>query len=256
MKVFLLEPDQELADNIDSYLNTLRLKMNIKKVQHEEDIFLEDVDALAAYSLFILNLKNPTDTHVMRYLRENGADAPILVILEPNPHHDIFKTLYYLGYDSIIVKNFYVEEIAFHVYKLCDIWNDDNFSAEGLHFDYKNSKVTCSNGCEVILGKKEALLLKLLFIKSPHIVSFNEIAHYVYEDEVVTEERMRSLVRQLRGKIPHDFIETIKGSGYRVLHNMPANTMRDKGLAKLSLAQSALVLLSTYGNVIEQLAVI
>lgn len=255
MKIFLLEPNQELANDIDCGLNSLRLKMNFTKIHQEEEIFLQDTDTLASYSLFMLNLKNPTDTHIMHYLRENGADAPILVILEPQPPHDIFKTLYYLGYDSIIVKDFYVEEIAFHVYKLCDIWNDDNFSAEGLHFDYKNSKVTYNNNCEVILGKKEALLLKLLFIKSPHTVSFNEIAHYVYEDEVVTEERMRSLVRQLRTKIPHDFIETIKGIGYRIIHNMPINSTHGEVLTKLSLVESALIFMSTYGQLMENVIV-
>ena len=43
MKVFLLEPDGELADSMDVYLNSLRLKMKIKKVKNEEALFAEDV---------------------------------------------------------------------------------------------------------------------------------------------------------------------------------------------------------------------
>jgi len=69
---------------------------------------------------------------------------------------------------------------------------------------------------EIVLGKKEALLLKLLFVKVHHIVSSAEIEYYVYQDEAISEERIRSLVRQLRAKIPLDLIETVKGLGYRI----------------------------------------
>ncbi len=71
------------------------------------------------------------------------------------------------------------------------------------------------------MGKKEALLLKFLSVKSPHSVSFTEIACYVYQDEVASEERIRSLVRQLRSKVPHDLIETVKGEGYKIVNIKP-----------------------------------
>lgn len=127
MKVFLLEPDVTLADSIDTYLNQLRLKMKIKKVQKEEAIFAENALSLASYSLFILNLVNPMDTSIMHFIRKNGGEAPILLILESTLDPRTFKMLYYLSYEDMIVKNFTPQEIAFRIYKLCDIWNDDTF---------------------------------------------------------------------------------------------------------------------------------
>ena len=56
MKIFILEPDLELAHRVDTYLNQLRLKIDVTKVQKEEEIFDEKV-SLLDYSLFILNLK-------------------------------------------------------------------------------------------------------------------------------------------------------------------------------------------------------
>lgn len=217
VKVFLLEPDRELADKIDTYMNTLRLKMKIKKVQTEEEL-RQEASLFSTYSLFILNLKNPTNPCIMKFIRENGGDAPILLILEPLVNHDLLKALYYLSYDDMIVKDFVPEEIAFRIYKLCDIWNEDNFFlGKGIYFDFKHCKFV-NNEHEVILGKKEALLLKFLSVKAPHCISFAEIACYVYEDEVASEERIRSLVRQLRAKIPHELIETVKGEGYKIAH--------------------------------------
>lgn len=229
MKVFLLEPDTTLADSIDTYLNQLRMKMKIKKVQNEEAIFEEDVSNLANYSLFILNLKNPVDLSVMRYLRENGGDAPILLIIEAHFDPRNFKTVYYLSYDDMIVKDFTPQEIAFRIYKLCDIWNDDTFFvSKEVYFDFKHSKFM-NHEEEIVLGKKEALLLKLLFVKLHHIVSSSEIEYYVYQDEAVSEERIRSLVRQLRAKIPFDLIETVKGVGYRI-----ANTKIEEEIPPVS----------------------
>ncbi len=241
MKIFLLEPDRELANEIDKALNRLRLKMDVKKVQNEEDLFNEDAVALASYNLFILNLKNPTDVCTMKFLREHGSDAPILLILEPNPEPTIFKTLYYLSYESVIVKDFLPEEIIFSIYKLCDIWNDDNFFlSKDVYFDFQHCKFI-NHEEEVILGKKEALLLKLLSIKSPHVTSFNDIACYVYQGEIASEERIRSLVRQLRAKIPLDFIETHKGEGYKIV-----NKVVDEPRELVPLVNTALLFLSSY----------
>lgn len=251
MKVFLLEPDTDLADGIDTYLNQLRLKMKVKKVQKEEAIFEENALSLSTYSLFILNLKNPMDPSMMHFIRENGGEAPILLILESTIEPKNFKTLYYLSYDDMIVKNFSPQEIAFRIYKLCDIWNDDTFFVtKDIFFDFKHAKFV-NHEVETILGRKEALLLKLLFVKSHHIVSSHEIEYYVYQDEMVSEERIRSLVRQLRAKIPHDLIETVKGEGYRIANTTPEEEkcFSDKASA---LIRSSFVCFSSSYPLLEQ----
>lgn len=217
MKVFLLEPDSVLADKIDEYLNSLRLKMKIKKATTAEEL-RQEAPFFDSYKLFILNLKNPTNPCAMRFIREHGGDAPILLILESSFDPSLLKTLYYLSYNDVILKDFSPQELAFRIYKLCDIWNDDNFFlTQDMYVDFKHSKFMNKEE-EIALGKKEALLLKLLAVKSPQLVSFPEISCYVYLDEVASEERIRSLVRQLRSKIPHDFIECIKGEGYKIIN--------------------------------------
>jgi len=254
MKVFLLEPDKVLADNIDTYLNQCRLKVDVKKINNEKDFFNEDIASLSSYRLFILNLKNPANTCIMKHIRKHGSDVPILLILEPDIHASIFKTLYYLSYDNVIVKNFSVEEIAFHIYKLCHIWNDNIFFlTKDIYFEFDHATFVNKDE-EIFLGRKEALLLKLLFIKSPYVASCNEIACYVYQDEIASEERIRSLIRQLRAKIPLDFIETQKGEGYKIVNKKVEESI---ALAStIPLVNSTLLFLSTYYPVcqlVEQL---
>lgn len=219
MKVLFLEPDRALADSIDIFMNQLRLKMTMKKIETEEELIQESAD-LAVYSLFILNLKNPTDPSIMKFIRQSGSDAPILLILEKDDIKPcMLKTLYYLSYDDLIVKDFTPEEIAFRIYKLCHIWNDDTFClSKDVCFDFKNA-LFIHNEEKTFLGKKEALFLKYLLAKSPHVVSFEEIECYVYFNEVISQERVRSLVRQLRAKLlPFHLIETVKGEGYKIVN--------------------------------------
>lgn len=64
------------------------------------------------------------------------------------------------------------------------------------------------------LAKKEALLLKCLFLKSHGITSCDEIISLVYQNEIVSQERIRALIKQLRDKLPYDLIRTFCGKGY------------------------------------------
>jgi len=204
----------ELQNRIETCLNLYRLKIRVKKLQCEEDIFTLPTP-LDEYALFILNLKKPTNPSVMHYLRNNGGTAPILLILEPHFYPPELKTIYYLSYNDIIFKPFFPEEIMFRIYKLCDIWNEDKFFfSKENYFDYEKACFVCKEE-KIHLGKKEALLLKLLLVKSPCVVTYEEIACYIYQGESVTGESVRSMVRQLRAKIPLNFIEALKGEGYR-----------------------------------------
>lgn len=214
MKMILLEPDLDLANNIKNYLNSTRIKFDIKIINNEEEFF-DDTAYILECSIFILNLKDPRDISIKNFIRETGNDSPILLILEKDVSPCLFKTLYYLSYSGVIVKDFIPEEITFQIYKLCDLWLDEVFFiTNDIYFNYKLSRFYYHD--ELIhLGKKEALLLKLLFIKSPCIATFDEINYYVYINEFVSQERIRSIVRELRKKIPvENLIKTVKGEGY------------------------------------------
>ncbi|WP_024956010.1 response regulator transcription factor [Sulfurospirillum arcachonense] len=220
MKIFLFESDTNLEERIVTCLNNYRLKFDVKQVQEEQSLF-DEANSLDQYALFILNLKDPTDPNIMNFIRRNGSDAPILLILEAGHHADTFKTIYYHSYSDIIVKDFEPEEIMYKIYKLCDIWNDDTFFLNnGMHFDFKKATFV-SNEEYIFLGKKEALLLKFLFVKSPGIATYSEILAYVYHNEIILEARVRALVNQLRNKLPVNLIHTVKGKGYQLLSKKP-----------------------------------
>lgn len=217
MKILLLEPDKLLRDAIELCLNQCRLKMYVKKIGTMKELFNE-VSSFANYSLFIINLKNPTDPKTIDFIRENGGLAPILLIMEPHVDSLLLKTVYYLAYDDIIIKEFTPEEMVYRIYKLCHIWNNNVFFlGNDINFDCKKGIFTFKEEC-ILLGKKECKLLKYLILKSPGILTCDEIISFVYENEIVSQGSIRALVKQLRNKLPLDLIQTVKGSGYQILH--------------------------------------
>lgn len=219
MKIFFLDPDLNLQNEIDICLNQCRLKIDVKKTQNEHDIFDEEL-FLEEYSLFILNLKNPADTKILDFIRTNGKLAPVLLILEPTLSPQIFQTLSSFSYNDIIIKNFSVEEIVYRIYKLCHIWNDNIFYlGKGICFDFRK-RMFIFNDKHILLGKKEALLLKCLFLKFHGVTTCPEIISFVYQNEVVSQERIRALVKQLRDKLPYDLIRTFHGKGYQIVNDL------------------------------------
>ena len=65
------------------------------------------------------------------------------------------------------------------------------------------------------LNKKESLFLELLLHNKQRIVTYDELQTHVWQDDVMTDSALRSLVRNLRKKLPKDFITNLSGVGYR-----------------------------------------
>ena len=91
-----------------------------------------------------------------------------------------------------------------------------HFALKSFYFTFLGSKFELKNGLvfdkdslcvrkdnEVIyLGKKESQLLEILCKNSPHVVTYDEIDHHLYKNETLSQDRIRSLVREIRAKIP------------------------------------------------------
>ena len=86
---------------------------------------------------------------------------------------------------------------------------------ENFYFDnstslfYFNEKV-------LELNKKELLFLKLLVLNKNRVVSYEEIEQYVWEDEYMSLNSLRTTIGFLRKKIPFNCIKNISNMGYKL----------------------------------------
>ena len=87
---------------------------------------------------------------------------------------------------------------------------DDN-----SYFDTFNKNLVIKN--EIIkLRTKEILFLELLIKNKNRYVSYEEIENYVWSDSVMTKDALKTLVKNLKTKIPKDLILNLTNSGYKI----------------------------------------
>lgn len=90
------------------------------------------------------------------------------------------------------------------------IFNLDN----GFTFDILN-KTLFLNHEQIFLTKKELLFLEVLVKNYKRAVKYDELNNYVWEGEM-SDDAIRSIVKELRKKISKQVIKNISGIGYQI----------------------------------------
>ena len=85
---------------------------------------------------------------------------------------------------------------------------------EEFSFDIFNKTLFC-NTQRVTLTKKEILVLELLIINSNRAVKYEEFNNYVWDD-FMSDDALRSTIKELRKKISKKSIINISGIGYQI----------------------------------------
>ena len=82
-------------------------------------------------------------------------------------------------------------------------------------FDTFNKNLISSNEM-VKLRAKELNFLELLIKNKNRYVSYEEIENYVWNDSVMTKDALKTLVKNIKTKIPKDLILNLTNSGYKI----------------------------------------
>lgn len=89
------------------------------------------------------------------------------------------------------------------------------YISEDCIFDSFNN--TLKNEDKIIkLSKSELELMQLLCSNSNKVVTYQEIENKIWYDSVMSEDAIRSLIRNLRRKLPKDTLKNIAKVGYRI----------------------------------------
>jgi len=86
--------------------------------------------------------------------------------------------------------------------------------SDGFCFDPERRTLTQGNQ-QILLTKKELLVLELLLQHRGSVVSLNQIEHAVW-DEPTTPDAIRMVIKNLRAKSSANLIKTVKGLGYLI----------------------------------------
>lgn len=214
MRILLAEDDAYLAEAI-----VLMLKNLSYQVEHCSTCS-QTLHALSMseFSLLILDLSLPDgfSGHVLKYLRSNKYQLPIMILTALD---DIDTKLQLLndGADDYIVKPFDMRELEVRIRVLfrrkIDRSNDvleDGF----LRLDVLSYR--CEFKGEVIpLTRREFLLLKIFFQNKNKVLSRQHLEELIYGWNGNNESNSIEVhIHHLRKKLFPDVIQTVRGFGY------------------------------------------
>ncbi|KEA43728.1 hypothetical protein CR67_08485 [Campylobacter hyointestinalis subsp. hyointestinalis] len=88
-----------------------------------------------------------------------------------------------------------------------EVDKDYSYDFDKKELYYKNKSIN--------LNKKEMLFFEVLIKNQRKITTYEELQSRVWDADIMTDSALRSLVRNLRKKLPTDIIINISGLGYR-----------------------------------------
>lgn len=182
----------------------------------EEKAYIND------YDLILLDLKLPDKdgNEIIKYLREENINTPIIIISGCSDTKDILNS-FNLGADDYIKKPFQIEELIARINavirrscgKATPTVNIGN-----LLIDTRLREVKYLNK-KIDLTSKEYEILEYLGLKYPLVISSEELLEHVYDEHFdifssVLRVHITKLRKKIKGITRADILVNIRGKGY------------------------------------------
>lgn len=222
LKILYVEDDENIAQNALSYLGRL-----FEYVYSAKDGF-EAIAQIESQKPDILI----TDIHMpklngldmIEQVRAKNSDMQIIVLSAHSQKEYLFRAIE-LQLAKYLVKPIR-HDILYPVLLQCAQKIKENKPSlfelnEEYLFDIQEQQLL-KNGKEVKLTHKEKLFLTLLCQNKEQVVSYERIQESIWYDSFMSDDALRSLVRNLRKKLSGNLIQNISKMGYKL--NFEAQT--------------------------------
>lgn len=197
MKILLLEDDIPLNNAI---CKILKLDAHSVSSFYDGQYLLDTVKSFN-YDVYILDINVP---HVngleLLSLIYQYNNASKIIMISSNIDVASIKKAYNSGCCDYLKKPFHLEELQL---KINQFVKKDELLLQQTQLKPDET-----------LTKKERTLLLLLLEHRGHTVTYNKIENTVYKDKIMSTDSLRTLVKRLRKKLQHNFIETKIDEGY------------------------------------------
>lgn len=216
LKVLFIEDEDIIREKIVSSLEYI-----VCEVVSASDgkIALEKLKTFTP-DLIITDLEMPhmNGIELIQHIRQYDKNTCIMVVTAYTSEKYLLE-LIDMHIEKYIVKPITLEKLIDALENCQRVFETTNTLKRELPDGYKydwNQKILLHNDKMISLTKKEILFLELLFKNINTITSFEELQRVVWQESIMTDNALRSLIRNLRRKLPKDFIVNLSGIGYKV----------------------------------------
>lgn len=225
MKILIIEDEKSVADNIKTGLEQHKFTVDVAYTGSKGYELIKDYD----YDVIILDLMLPDmeGEYLCRKLRKEKVESFILMLTAKKQIGNIVDGLN-CGADDYLTKPFEFSELIARIRALLrrSSKNKENMlTVSDIKMDLDKEQVF-AGGKEINLTKKEFMILEYLLRCKGQLISRNQILEHAWDRNVdiftnIVDTHIKNLRKKL-GKYSR-FLETVYGSGYRILDDEKVN---------------------------------
>jgi len=153
--------------------------------------------------------------YLVKKIRQTNLSTPI-IILSAYPKEEYLLKLINLKIDQYLLKPTTNKELFLAI---CKVLCGENRSilqlTENIFLDTDNNQISFDN-IKINLRKKEKDFLELLYKNRNKITKYSLIQDYVWIDKYMSQDALKTFVKELRKKLPINIIENVKQEGYKI----------------------------------------
>jgi len=212
MKILLMEDDPVLGDIIHDYLSQFYTTDRAFDSQEAQAIIDEE-----RYDLFIFDINVPgkSGVELIEELRSFNDTTPAIII---TAYEDVvhMKNSFDVGAHDYIKKPFDLEELQARIEHIAKVYHlADELTFDRIRFNPKLHKIF-DDDKEIDIRQKESAVLEYFIRNQSRIISCDELIECLWSnDNTPTHATIRTYIKNLRKLFDKEYIENIKGEGYR-----------------------------------------
>ena len=156
---------------------------------------------------------------LVKIIRKENTKIPIVIITAHTDKDYLLKAVQ-LHLEQYIVKPINLKNLKETLMKCVEVISShrsiDMHLPLGYLYDFDNKVLSC-NGEEIKLTRMQIAFFEILLHNKHRIVTYNELQECVWQDQVMTDSALKSLVKNLRQKFPKEYIVNLSGIGYKLV---------------------------------------
>ncbi len=222
MNVLIVEDEKSLSKEVQDFLKkegyTVEVAFNGKEAS--EKIFVNPYD----FVLLDLGLPDYDGLQLLKEAKEAGQEAAIIILTARGSTDDKIKGLD-LGSDDYLAKPFSLLELSSRMQAITRRKHGlkkNILDIHGFQVDLTNRSVSFSNNL-ISLTKKEFDILQYLLINKSRVNTRMQLTEHIWDnalevdyDSNYVDVHIKNLRKKLTQYAPVDWIETVRGIGYRL----------------------------------------
>jgi len=222
MNVLIIEDEKSLAKEVQDFLKkegyTCEMAVNGKEAS--EKIFVNPYD----FILLDLGLPDYEGLQLLKETKEAGQEASIIILTARGSTDDKIKGLD-LGADDYLAKPFSLLELSSRMQAITRRKHGlkkNIVEINGFQIDLTTRSVHYKDNL-ISLTKKEFDILQYLIINKSRIITRMQLTEHIWDnalevdyDSNYVDVHIKNLRKKLTQYAPVDWIETVRGIGYRL----------------------------------------